>query len=82
MNAPPLAFVIFVSMLKDAFEDWKRHLNDKKENNGNSNKLSNVGGAVSALKWRDIKVGDVLKVEEDEVFPADMILLYSTGLNG
>ena len=24
MNAPPLAVVVLISMLKDAFEDWKR----------------------------------------------------------
>jgi len=29
---PPLVLVILVSMIKDAFEDHKRYLNDKKEN--------------------------------------------------
>ena len=29
---PPLMLVILVSMIKDAFEDHKRYLNDKKEN--------------------------------------------------
>jgi len=28
----PLMFVVLVSMIKDAFEDWKRHESDKKEN--------------------------------------------------
>jgi hypothetical protein len=28
----PLSFVIFISMLKDIFEDLKRHASDKKEN--------------------------------------------------
>ena len=28
----PLFSVVFVSMVKDAFEDYKRHINDKKEN--------------------------------------------------
>ena len=28
----PLAFVIFVSMVKDIFEDYKRHKSDKQEN--------------------------------------------------
>ncbi len=28
----PLVFVIFISMLKDIFEDLKRHSSDKKEN--------------------------------------------------
>jgi len=28
----PLSFVIFVSMVKDIFEDYKRHKSDKTEN--------------------------------------------------
>ena len=28
----PLAFVVVVSMVKDIFEDYKRHQSDKKEN--------------------------------------------------
>ena len=30
--AIPLTFVVIVSMIKDAFEDYKRHKNDEKEN--------------------------------------------------
>lgn len=30
--AMPLAFVVVVSMVKDAFEDYKRHAADAKEN--------------------------------------------------
>ena len=29
---PPLLLVVLVSMVKDAFEDYKRSLNDKREN--------------------------------------------------
>jgi hypothetical protein len=29
----PLSFVVLVSMIKDIFEDLKRHDSDKKENN-------------------------------------------------
>jgi len=31
--ALPLFFVVLVSMIKDAFEDYKRHNSDDKENN-------------------------------------------------
>ena len=30
--AVPLTFVVLVSMFKDAFEDYKRHVSDKEEN--------------------------------------------------
>ena len=30
--APPLAFVVLLSMIKDAYEDYKRHKSDRSEN--------------------------------------------------
>jgi len=35
------------------------------------------GGEFSYSKWRDLKVGDIVRVEKDEFFPADLILLAS-----
>ena len=32
--------------------------------------------------WKDIKVGNVLKVQKNEYFPADMIILNSSGPKG
>jgi phospholipid-translocating ATPase len=34
------------------------------------------------VKWRDIQVGDVVKLKRDDNVPADMVLLYSDGTNG
>ena len=31
--APPLVFVVVLSMIKDAYEDYKRHKEDHSENN-------------------------------------------------
>jgi len=33
-------------------------------------------------KWKDIHVGDIIKLERDQAVPADMILLHSKGENG
>lgn len=33
MNAYPLMGVVFVSMLKDVYEDYQRHKSDAEENN-------------------------------------------------
>lgn len=35
-----------------------------------------------ALKWKDVKVGDVLKLQRNDPVPADMVLLYADGTNG
>lgn len=34
------------------------------------------------VKWQDIKVGDVVKLERDESAPADLVLLNTKGVNG
>lgn len=34
------------------------------------------------MEWKDVQVGDVLKVEDEEYFPADLIVLRSSNKNG
>ncbi|KAL2075779.1 hypothetical protein VTL71DRAFT_722 [Oculimacula yallundae] len=34
------------------------------------------------LKWRDIKVGDIIKLRRDDPIPADVVLLHAEGPNG
>lgn len=34
------------------------------------------------VKWQDIKVGDVIKLERDQPVPADIVLLHASGHNG
>lgn len=38
--------------------------------------------AWTKTKWQDIKVGDVVLLERDSALPADIVLLYSWGLEG
>lgn len=35
-----------------------------------------------AIKWTDIKVGDIIELRRDDQVPADIILLYAEGRNG
>lgn len=41
-------------------------------------KVHRGGGVFDQSKWRDLKVGDIVKVEKDQFFPADLILLSSS----
>ena len=34
-------------------------------------------GAVEDITWRDVKVGQLLVVRDDELFPADLLCLWS-----
>lgn len=38
-------------------------------------------GVFVRKKWNDISVGDILRVNNNEIFPADLILISSRYLN-
>ncbi|KAJ8643386.1 hypothetical protein MRB53_005134 [Persea americana] len=73
----PLAFVVGLSMAKEALEDWRRFIQDMKVN---SRKVSihKGNGEFGYKTWQKIRVGDVVKVEKDQFFPADLLLLSSS----
>ncbi|MQL97640.1 hypothetical protein Taro_030329 [Colocasia esculenta] len=77
----PLAFVVGLSMAKEALEDWRRFIQDMKVN---SRKVSihKGGGKFGYKTWEKITVGDVVKVEKDQFFPADLLLLSSSYEDG
>ncbi|CCE72554.1 Piso0_000138 [Millerozyma farinosa CBS 7064] len=130
----PLLIFMSISMAREAFDDWKRHVHDKEENgkistiikedeelssfdthsittimtetlpitdsSGNLNSTSSPNDIreegeqdfsyanKSILKrynlkeyhskWKNISVGDIVKINEDEWFPADVILLATS----
>ncbi|XP_057455150.1 probable phospholipid-transporting ATPase 4 isoform X2 [Lotus japonicus] len=77
----PLAFVVGLSMAKEALEDSRRFLQDVKVNRRKvyHHKGNGVFGPRS---WQNIMVGDVVKVEKDKFFPADLLLLASSYEDG
>jgi phospholipid-transporting ATPase len=60
--ALPLTIVVVVSMIKDAYEDYKRHKSDDSENDTITLKLDKASGLFVERKWKDIIVGDIIKV--------------------
>jgi Cation transport ATPase len=56
----PLTFVLTVSALKDIVEDYKRHKSDNEENNKQT--LVYKDGQFVPCKWKDIRVGNIIKV--------------------
>jgi phospholipid-transporting ATPase len=53
----PLMFVIGVSMIKDIFEDYKRHKSDDQENTRKALVYNKISKEFENVAWRDIKVG-------------------------
>ncbi|KAK6143245.1 hypothetical protein DH2020_023593 [Rehmannia glutinosa] len=76
----PLAFVLFVTAVKDAYEDYRRHRSDKIENNRLAWVLSNE--KFEQKKWKNICVGEIIKVSGNETLPCDMVLLSTSDATG
>ena len=58
----PLTFVIVLSMIKDIFEDYKRHKSDKSENYKNVLVYDSIFKEFVDRHWCDIRVGQIIKV--------------------
>lgn len=76
----PLAFVLLVTAIKDAYEDYRRHRSDRIENNRMAWVLS--GQQFQQKKWKDIRVGEIIKVSGNESLPCDMVLLSTSDSTG
>ncbi|KAG8094537.1 hypothetical protein GUJ93_ZPchr0012g21779 [Zizania palustris] len=77
----PLAFVVGLSMIKEGVEDWRRFMQDMKVNNRKV-AVHKGDGEFEYRHWEDLGVGDVVKVEKDQFFPADLLLLSSSYEDG
>ncbi|KAJ7782793.1 Ca-transporting ATPase [Mycena metata] len=77
----PLGVVLLASAFKEVQEDLKRHQSDS-ELNARLAKVLTPESTFVDRKWKDIRVGDVVRLESDDFIPADMILLSSSEPEG
>lgn len=73
----PLVIVIGATMVKEGIEDWRRQQQDMEINNRKV-KVHRGEGHFEHTEWKNLKVGDIVKVAKDEFFPADLLLLSSS----
>ncbi|GAP91940.2 putative p-type ATPase [Rosellinia necatrix] len=112
----PLLFFVLLTILKEGYDDYKRHRLDKLENANMTTVLRSAASDVAPstkewpwskskprmticdadpdsddkdgdyhwarVEWRDVRVGDIVKLRRDEAVPADIVLLHATGENG
>ena len=74
----PLCVVIFVNSVKDFYEDWKRKKSDDEENNREIEVYDLDKKDFVIKKWKNIYVGNIVKIKKDEYFPADCVLISSS----
>ncbi|AQK65519.1 Phospholipid-transporting ATPase 3 [Zea mays] len=79
-NVVPLSLVLLVSLIKEAFEDWKRFQNDMSINNAHVDVLQ--GQCWESTPWKRLQVGDIVRIKQDGYFPADLLFLSSTNPDG
>jgi len=75
----PLTIVLLISIVREGIEDYYRHVSDEKENTEGVFKFDGRNFIEDLSK--NLEVGDIVKVEEYGVIPADLILISCKNLN-
>ncbi|KAI9561929.1 hypothetical protein GHT06_012891 [Daphnia sinensis] len=76
----PLCFVLLVTTIREAIDDFRRAQRDKEINCRLYKKL--VSSGFELIPSSKIKVGDLIFIDKDERVPADMVLLRTTEKSG
>ncbi|XP_026862231.2 phospholipid-transporting ATPase ID isoform X1 [Electrophorus electricus] len=76
----PLVLVLSITAVKDATDDYFRHKSDNQVNNRQSQVL--INGVLQKEKWMDVRVGDIIKLENNQFVAADLLLLSSSEPHG
>ena len=77
----PLALVLTLTLLKDAFMDIRRHLSDRRINSLVVSRWNPSACLFESIKWQHVSVGDLLLLSNEPV-PADLILLATSDSEG
>ncbi|KAM9761597.1 phospholipid-transporting ATPase IC isoform 1-T2 [Menidia menidia] len=75
----PLVLVLTVRGFKDLANDMARRRCDSEINSRPCDRL--ISQSFNAAQWRDVCVGDVVRIHKDQVIPADILLLCSSEPN-
>jgi phospholipid-translocating ATPase len=73
----PLVFVLTLTMLKEALDDFKRF---RRDSQANSYRYTLQSG--KSVKSHALRVGDLVTVKANERVPADLVLLSTSESNG
>nr|KAF6430771.1 putative ATPase phospholipid transporting 10D (putative) [Rousettus aegyptiacus] len=78
----PLVVVLTIIAIKDGLEDYRKYKIDKQINNLVTKVYSRKEKKYVEQCWKDVAVGDFIRLSCNEVIPADMVLLFSTDPDG
>lgn len=63
------AAVLVFTMFKELFEDWFRMKSDREVNNSKTLVFDKEEKRLKYCAWKDIQLGDIIRVNKDETFP-------------
>lgn len=90
----PLIFVLSVTAVKDAVEDYRRHRSDRAENASSALVAATAPATIAACAayaasdvyrrttWAHLVVGDTILLQRDEHVPADAVVLATSEPDG
>lgn len=77
----PLLLVVFVNGVKDLWEDYIRKLQDNTENQTKTQIFNSEKEEFEEKTWEEVQLGDIVKVEENQYFPCDLLLISTSNIN-
>jgi P-type E1-E2 ATPase len=78
----PLIIVVTINGILQISEDLSRHKADKEANSSVTQILLAEEKTFMSIKWADLAVGDIVKVETRKQIPADVMVLAVAGKEG
>lgn len=82
----PLIIVLTITIFKEAYDDFNRFLQDKITNNKEYTILikDEINNSIKKekVKSQDIKIGDIIELNKNEISPVDLIILKTSDISG
>ncbi|XP_043345314.1 phospholipid-transporting ATPase VA isoform X1 [Cervus canadensis] len=78
----PVLFILAVTAFKDLWEDYSRHRSDHEINHLGCLVFSREEKQYVNRFWKEIRVGDFVRLRCNETIPADILLLSSSDPDG
>ncbi|XP_015348135.1 phospholipid-transporting ATPase VB isoform X2 [Marmota marmota marmota] len=82
LSVIPVCVILAVTAIKDAWEDLRRYQSDKVINNQECFVYSRKQQRYVQRCWKDVRVGDFIQMQCNEIIPADTLLLFSSDPSG
>ncbi len=76
----PFIIVTLINLIKEALEDYKKHKNDYEANNSKAILFKSPNFFDS--KWSEINVGNIIKINKDDIIPSDILVIKTSNENG